>query len=379
MILTAKLKLLPSREQHAMLLETMERFNQACNMISSTAYHNMIFKRYELQRECYFGIREDFGLSSQMTILAVRKVADSYQMNSRSSHKPHRRKSDRPPQERISEHHFKKYGGIQYDVRCLSWKGANIVSILTLRGRIELPIVLNGYDKQHVLKNKLGQCDLQYIKKKFYLAICYELAEEDKYVPDGFIGVDLGRKNIATTSDGATFPGEPCERARKRYVDLRGRYMSVGTKSAFKHLARLSRKEYNFRSNENHTISKKLVSSAKGTERGIALEDLTHIPPQQTAKEARDAASKWSFRQLRSYIEYKAKLSGVPLMLVDPAYTSQRCGDCGFIHEKNRKNQSEFVCLMCGHAENADVNAAKNIQARAAVNQPMVVRHARAA
>jgi transposase len=59
---------------------------------------------------------------------------------------------------------------------------------------------------------------------------------------------------------------------------------------------------------------------------------------------------------------------------VDPAYTSQQCSACGYIDKGNRKTQAEFVCLKCNHTENADVNAAKNIAFRAAVNQPIALR-----
>jgi IS605 OrfB family transposase len=376
MLLTAHLKMVPTEEQHALLLETMECFNTACNKVSSIAFQENNFDRVALQKQCYYGVREEFGLSSQMTILATRKVADSYRIDIENIRIRNMSRPEDAPKEQMKQHRFKKHGGIQYDVRCLSWKGRDRVSILTLNGRIEVPLVLSGNDNDAILLNVQGQCDLVYRKKKFYLAVCYEAPEECQYDPAGFIGVDLGRKNIASTSDGDSFCGEACERTRKHYVELRGRYQSVGTKSAHKHLAKLVRKEYNFKSNENHSISKKLVAQAKGTGRGIALENLTHIPSQKTAKGARDAASKWAFRQLRTFIEYKAKLSGVPIVLVDPAYTSQCCSVCGFINKGNRKSQSEFVCLECGHKENADVNAAKNIQARAAVNQPMVVRHA---
>lgn len=47
---------------------------------------------------------------------------------------------------------------------------------------------------------------------------------------------------------------------------------------------------------------------------------------------------------------------------------------CGYISKENRKSQAEFVCLKCGHSENADINAAKNIALRAAVNQPIALR-----
>lgn len=48
---------------------------------------------------------------------------------------------------------------------------------------------------------------------------------------------------------------------------------------------------------------------------------------------------------------------------VPPAYTSQRCSACGHVDRKSRENQAVFRCTACGYADNADVNAAKNIAA----------------
>ena len=50
---------------------------------------------------------------------------------------------------------------------------------------------------------------------------------------------------------------------------------------------------------------------------------------------------------------------------VDPKYTSQRCSvkSCGHKAKENRENQAKFLCKKCGHEENADINAAKNILA----------------
>ena len=48
---------------------------------------------------------------------------------------------------------------------------------------------------------------------------------------------------------------------------------------------------------------------------------------------------------------------------VKPQYTSQTCSSCGHICKDNRKSQADFKCVACGHAENADINAAKNILA----------------
>ena len=70
---------------------------------------------------------------------------------------------------------------------------------------------------------------------------------------------------------------------------------------------------------------------------------------------------------IRQCIEYKAAASGVEFAAVDPAYTSQTCNACGHISRENRKSQDRFVCVECGHTENADINAAKNILRRGKV------------
>ncbi|KAF5053996.1 putative transposase DNA-binding domain protein [anaerobic digester metagenome] len=57
------------------------------------------------------------------------------------------------------------------------------------------------------------------------------------------------------------------------------------------------------------------------------------------------------------------------MQVIDGAYTNQQCRICGFIHPDNRPTQAAFCCLACGHTENADLNAARNMAARAAVNR----------
>jgi putative transposase len=69
------------------------------------------------------------------------------------------------------------------------------------------------------------------------------------------------------------------------------------------------------------------------------------------------------WRTFRNLLEQKAERYGRELRLVNPAFTSQRCSCCGHTERGNRKTQADFVCLNCGHAENADINAARNILA----------------
>jgi IS605 OrfB family transposase len=124
----------------------------------------------------------------------------------------------------------------------------------------------------------------------------------------------------------------------------------------------------------NHCISKSIVALAKDTLSGIALENLTGIRERVTGyRELRASIGKWAFFEIASFIQYKAQVLGVPVYFVDPRNTSQQCSKCGFIDKDNRKTQSEFFCLQCGHKDNADVNAAKNIAQRAVVNQPIAL------
>jgi putative transposase len=132
-------------------------------------------------------------------------------------------------------------------------------------------------------------------------------------------------------------------------------------------LRRLSRREANFRRHTNHCISKALVTKAKDTARGIALEDLTHIRTRTTVRR-RDRARHvgWAFGQLRSFVEYKARREGIPVVLLDPRNSSRTCNACGFCARENRQNQCLFLCHACGHSTNADLNAARNLRAWAA-------------
>jgi IS605 OrfB family transposase len=118
------------------------------------------------------------------------------------------------------------------------------------------------------------------------------------------------------------------------------------------------------------------VTEAARTGRGIAVEDLTGIRDRvRLRKPQRVTLSSWSFQQLGGFLAYKARRAGVPLVVVDPRYTSQTCAECGYRDKRNRPDQETFHCGSCGVVAHADHNAARNIAARAvagwgAVNRP---------
>ena len=354
MLQTLIAKLDTSPEQHDMLLETMHRFNEACNYIADVAFDKRMANKIALQKIVYYDVRERFQLSAQMTVRAISKTVEAYKRDKRK--KPS----------------FKPEGAMVYDQRILSWKGLDTVSILTIQGRIRVPIVVGAYQAERLDRIR-GQADLIYRKGTFYLAVVVDVLESTPIEPVTVLGVDLGIKNLAVDSDGMIFSGEKVDKIRSKMDKLKTVLQRCGTKSAKKHLKRVKGHEARFRRDINHIISKQVVAKAKDTSAVIALEDLKGVTTRTTVrKRQRRRHNSWGFYQLRQFIEYKAMLVGIPVVGIDPAYTSQECPACHHIAKSNRKNRDSFVCGMCGFSGGADHIAAMNIAARVAVNLPIV-------
>lgn len=348
MFLTVKVKLAPDQQQYQALLETMNTFNRACNKIGMVAFRFRCVNKRSLQKFVYYGIRERYGLSAQMTIRAIAKVVEVYK----------RDKSIRP--------RFRLDGAMVYDQRILSWKSLEMVSILTLEGRLKIPIVVGDYYKARMDKIG-GQANLVLVNGIFYLYVTVEAPESVQITPQGILGVDLGIVNIAVDSDNTVHSGEHLNQHRDKLNSFKSRLQKRGTKSAKRHLRKLSGCIARFTRDTDHRISKEIVTKAKDTSRMIALEDLEGIGKRPVRKAQRGRHHSWSFYRLQQFIEYKAKLHGVPLVFVDPSYTSQTCPQCSNISKKNRrKDRDTFICSQCGFAGPSDYIAALNIAARAA-------------
>jgi putative transposase len=346
----AQVKLNPTPEQVVALRASLERANAVCDMISAAAWQAREFRRYPLQRLLYHDLRVSTGLSAQLLIRCIAKVADSYKLS------------------RKTQRSFQPHGAIAFDDRILSWHTEQrAVSIWTLSGRQHIPFSAGARQIAH-LAHRQGESDLVYRRGAFYLLAVCDLPEPEEQMVEGVLGIDLGMVNLATDSSGESFSGERIERRRRWYAQRRQALQKVGTPSAKRRLSQLKGRQRRFQKDTNHVISKRLVQKAKGTNRAIALEELTHIRSRTTVrKSGRARHSNWAFRQLREFVSYKARLSGVLVYFVDPKHTSQRCSACGHSERRNRQSQAEFCCVVCGHASSADYNAAINIE-RAALS-----------
>lgn len=351
------LKLAPSGEQSEQLRTTLVACNAAADRAAEVAFEHRTANKIRLQPLVYSELRDRFGLSSQMAVRAISKACEAY-------------KRDKTIQPR-----FRPMGAIAYDQRILSWKGRDAASILTLTGRIIVPVVYQGRWLATTGTTLRGAADLICRDDMWFLAVVIDVPEPPGGgEPDGWLGVDLGIVNLATDSDGVAHSGKATRAVRRRNVELRRRLQAKGTKSAKRLLRKRRRKEARYARDVNHCISKTLVGKAQDTRRGIAVEDLSGIRDRAPVRRAQRAdLHSWSFHQLRAFVAYKAAMAGVPVRAVDPRNTSRGCSMCGHIDKRNRRTRDEFRCISCGHAQPADINAARNISGRAAVMRPHAV------
>jgi IS605 OrfB family transposase len=355
MQLVAKIKLEANAEERQQLLQMLSAANEAANWLAHKMFSIKCADAHKIQRLFYQEFKALFSLSAQYKLLIIRKVCGAYKRNLN----------------KLST--FKPFSAIPVDTRLyrLNFKN-NTISLRVLDRRITLPFVCSSVTRQRLLAS-YKQANLICRNGQFYLHIASDIPSVPPAPSVGTLGIDLGIVNIATDSDGAVHSGATVLKVRKRHRALRSRLQSKGTKSAKRHLKRLSGKESRFSKNTNHTISKCIVAKAEGTQRRIALEDLKGIRKGKTVGLAqRTNLHSWSFFQLRTFITYKAALKGISVVLVNSRNTSRTCPQCGCISKANRRTQADFCCIECGFSAHADWVGATNVARRADLNRPIV-------
>jgi putative transposase len=192
-------------------------------------------------------------------------------------------------------------------------------------------------------------------------------------IPEGLpngkpvVGCDLGITRLATLSDGTVIENPRSLALGQKKIKRMQREVSrkkKGSKNRRKARAKLAnahRRVCNVRENALHQATTML---AKNHGR-IVIEDLNVKNMVRKGGSRKRGLNRAlldvSFGEFRRLLEYKGKRFGSEIIVVNPAYTSQRCSSCGHVEKANRASQAEFLCLSCGFEANADLNAAINI------------------
>jgi len=285
-------------------------------------------------------------LSAQAAVRAISKVADSYKLD------------------REARRDFRPTGSAAYDARILRY-GSSAVSIWSLDGRLTIPFVC-GERQRKLLATQKGESDLALVRGEWYLmATC--VVPEAPPVTGPPMGVDLGIRNTAATSNGTLHSGAARQQFKEQRHKIRASLQSRNNRRARKALRRQSGRERRRITWENHNLSKAIVTEAEGTQCGtIRMERLAGIRKRCKIwnKHSNRMVAGWSFAQLQAFVAYKAARSGIKIEYVEPAYTSQTCATCGVL---GVRRGDVFSCTTCGKVH-ADSNAAVNV-ARGGVAQ----------
>ena len=239
---------------------------------------------------------------------------------------------------------------------------------------IEFPVMINGKskrisvfvkltDRQKALFSNAKFGTMRIVTKNHTLVtqIVYNVAEPELKSDGNVMGVDLGIKCPAVSycSDGSIKfygNGRKNKYMRRHYAYLRKKLQASKKIKAVK---RINDKEQRIMRDIDHKLSHDIVETAVAHNvKVIKLEQLQNI--RSTTRKSRKnnhSLHTWSFYRLAQFIEYKAKLAGISVEYVNPAYTSQTCPICGHVHHANDRN---YIC-ECGFHIHRDLLGAMNI------------------
>jgi len=198
------------------------------------------------------------------------------------------------------------------------------------------------------------------------------------YNENQVIGIDVGVNYFVVSSDGE-FVDNPrfmqnnrrkmriLQRGLARQVKKSNKWYKTKDKIAKLHLKTKSQrkdflhktansfiKHYDFISAEKLQV-KNMTKSTKGT-----MENPGKNVKQKSGLNR--SLLDVGFGMFFDLLKYKSVWNGKIFIQISPQYTSQKCSVCGHIDKENRKTQSKFLCVKCGHQQNADYNAAENIK-----------------
>jgi putative transposase len=231
------------------------------------------------------------------------------------------------------------------------------------------------------LIGKIKSANISLKAGKFFISF---LTEEEKILPlrpleiENAIGIDMGMEKSIAISNGKYFHlnvekikgiekrVEKIQRkmAKREKFSKRWHYFQKITSRLHSEIADIRRDFLHQKSRElaeNQSIVcmedlrvKNMTKSASGT-----LENPGKNVAQKSGLNRGILRQGWGM--FRTMLEYKCKKFGTTLELVNPRNTSRKCRMCGHTSIENRQSQENFLCVECGHNENADIHAAKNI------------------
>ena len=198
---------------------------------------------------------------------------------------------------------------------------------------------------------------------KYYLSICidYDIVQKKKL--NSVIGLDLGIKDFIVDSNGNRYENKHFYKSQEKKLKKLQKQLSKKQKGSNNRnkvrikIAKVHEKITNQRNAYLHQITSKLVNENQV----ICIEDLNVNGMMFNHKLAK-SIQELSLFEFRRQLEYKCKLYGRDLVIIDRFYPSSKtCHNCGYIYKNLKLSEREWICPQCGKVIDRDYNASLNI------------------
>jgi len=392
-------RLEPNNEQIQLLNQAIGCARFVFNNVLATSlemFHRNEFIRYETlekhlkplkeQPECKF-LGETFSASLQQKVKDLAKAWNRF-YDAKEQARYNKRKKKKKSKVRF----FKLSDGTELQLRPLMprFKRKNdsdqsfripFQGKCEVQGnRVRLPKEMGWikFKKSQEIVGKILNITIKRISGKWFVSFAtMQEVEKPLHPSQSSIGVDLGVKKLATTSDGEVFlPKNSFKTNQIKLAKLQRKLkkkikFSENWKKANRKIAQLHHHIANIRQDYSH----KVTTALSKNHAMIVVEDLEVANMSKSARgtpenqgknvKAKSGLNKSILDQgwgkFVDMLVYKQLWRGGLLVKVDPKYTSQKCSCCGHVAKENRQTQSRFECVECGFSENADINASRNI------------------
>jgi len=235
-----------------------------------------------------------------------------------------------------------------------------------------------GFYSSRKIDGEIKNATVSYSGGHWYISIQIEKEISiNEYREPNDIGIDLGISKFVSLSNGEqklpknSFKTNQIKLAKEQRKLSKKVKFSSNWQQQKRKITQLHSKIANTRKDYIHKVSNEICKNHTR----IFIEDLKIANMSKSAKgtienkgknvKAKSGLNKaildQGWYEFGRQLEYKSAWNGGEVIRVNPRYTSQTCSNCSYKDRDNRLSQAKFECKACGHKENADINAAKNI------------------